>query len=480
MKQVEQKVIEGYGLSSLILMEKAALSVFESLRERNIKLNHTLILCGTGNNGADGLALARIMCDHHYHPDVYICGNMNHATKEFTKQLQILAHYDVSILTDLNDHAYITIIDAIFGIGLSRNIEHETFKVIQKINEMDAFKVAVDIPSGIDANTGQIRGIAVKADLTVTFAYQKIGHLLYPGRSYTGELLIKNIGLNYMADDEIPDCYTLTKEDLFVPERIPDANKGTYGKLLVIAGSKDICGAALLCVLAAFKMGTGMVKLMTHSKNRELIISKIPECMLICYDDTIDQHKFKEAIEWSTAVVAGPGISTEPVAVAICRYLLTIKNKPVVLDADALNIISKEKLLEDLSDNMIVTPHIGEMSRLTNQEVPAIKQESIRICDEFANKHQVVCVMKDASTIVASDRRNTYINTSGNSGMATAGSGDVLAGIIGAYCAMNTPLDQSAVNGVLIHGLAGDMAKEKHGEAAMMPSDLIEELKELL
>ena len=487
MKNIEKRVIEGYGVSSIVLMEKAALSVFEAICERKIDLSHTLILCGVGNNGADGVALARIMCEHHYHPHIYICGSLEHATKEFLQQLDILKHYDATILTEYRADAYITIIDAIFGIGLSRDIVNEQYELIKTINDVKATKIAVDIASGIDAGTGQIKGIAFRADITVTFEYRKAGQILYPGRSYTGELVVKNIGIVEQAFAEMPRCYTLDQKELMIPKRTPDANKGTYGKLLIIAGSREICGAALLCAEAAFKMGTGMVKVVTHVNNREAILSKIPECMTLCYEEPLDaqlctdfEEQLNEAVGWSEAVIIGPGLSINLFADLLCRKILTIHDKPVVIDADALNVIAEKSLYKELSSNMILTPHMGEMSRLSGDSIMWLKQNSLTACRAYAEARDVTCVMKDAATVVATRGCMTYINTSGNSGMATAGSGDLLAGIIGALCAQGYSMNDAAVHGVFLHGIAGDLAKEKHGEASMMPSDMIKELKEIL
>lgn len=483
MKKMEQQTMEGFGLSSLVLMERAALSVWDYMEEYDISVENTLILCGTGNNGGDGLAVGRILYENGYDPIIVMPGDRSKCTESTKHQLAILKHYQIPIYDTIPQFAYTTVIDALFGIGLNREIEGVYAEIIAQMNETEAIKIAVDIPSGIHADSGKVMGCAFCADITITFAYQKVGTLLYPGAEYAGKLIVKNIGIIENAyEDAKPKMIAYGTDDLIFPKRTADSHKGTYGKVLVIAGSTDMCGAALLSTEATFRTGAGMVKLFTDAANRVVIQERLPEVMTVTYDEhNMNEKGLGSAISWADIILMGPGMSQSETAKQIVGYVLKNSTCPIVLDADALNIIAEDDMEKyEWNREVIITPHLGEMSRLCRKDVSLLKEHIIDTAHDYADKHQLTCVLKDARTIVSAPEEPDYINLSGNAGMATAGAGDVLCGIIAGLLAQKVPAYRAATLGVYLHGMAGDVAAEQCGKQGMMATDIINGLTKIL
>lgn len=481
MKALDRNTIEHHGIPSVVLMERAALAVFEELQ--TFDLTSTLVVCGSGNNGGDGIAVARFL--HLSGRKVAVCqlGNPDRMSDDCRKQTTIALSYGVSFVNNPIYSEYTTIVDAVFGVGLSRTVEGKYKDAIEKINASSAKVMAVDIPSGINADNGHVLGCAVQADVTVTFAYAKVGHCLYPGKACCGDIRVRDIGIyDYQYDKFENHRYMLEIDDLkIIPKRRSDGNKGTFGKVLVVAGSDGMAGAAVLCARAVMRCGAGMVKIITHESNRVIIQQIIPEAMIGTYktsDEAIDE--LQRGLSWANVVVCGCGLGTGPISEAMVYYLLSNCTLPFVLDADGLNTISTHlEWLEQISTVCIITPHLGEMSRLTGLSIKEIKENLIQTALNVSGKYNVQCVLKDAVSCITTPDQKVYLNTSGNSGMATAGSGDVLAGVIAALLAVKTPEEYTGALGAYIHGLAGDMAKVTCGEAFLMAGDLIKELKNM-
>lgn len=491
MKSLDFNTIEHHGIPSMVLMERASLAVFEELQ--TFDLRNTLVVCGAGNNGGDGIAVARLL--HLSGRKVSVCqlGNTDRMSDDCRKQTTSAQSYGVPFVNNPIYSEYTTIVDAIFGVGLSRNIEGKYRDAIEEINKSTAKVMAVDIPSGINADNGQILGCAVRADKTVTFAYKKVGHCLYPGKMYSGELIVSDIGIYEPLKHKecsqeqnklelLNNRYYLEKDDLqLIPKRHPDGNKGTFGKVLVIAGSEGMAGAAILCARAVMRSGAGMVKILTHESNRVIIQQSIPEAMVGTYllkEDAIEE--LEKGLFWADVVVCGCGLGTSTISVEIVSHLMRMCTLPLVLDADGLNIISTHmELLEQMKNTCIVTPHLGEMSRLTGLFIKDIKENLIDTALDFSRKYNVHCVLKDAVSCITTPNQMVYLNVSGNCGMATAGSGDVLAGVLAALLAVKTPVEYVGALGAYIHGLAGDRVKENYSEAFLMAGDLINELKSM-
>lgn len=528
MKNVDSYSINTLGIPSVVLMERAALSVTEAI-ESKVKGNiHTDIICvcGRGNNGADGLAVARQLYFKGYNVDVYII-NSHASTKEFDIQLNIIKNLGIECINSPDFSKYGVIVDALFGNGLSRELAGEARIVVDTINKCSTsvrsqytqnsdnngnrLVVAVDIPSGISASTGVVMGSAVNADITVTFGFEKIGHILYPATSYCGKIIRKDIGFAQYPD-MTRDIFTYDYSDIsdMLPLRKPDGNKGTFGKALVIAGSRLYGGAAVLSSRAAARIGAGLVRALTHISNRTAVITGNMECIVDTYDTDEECGDFVKNTEtlvdkcicWADVVCIGPGLSMEESAVKLVRSVSAKKNIKKLYDADALNIIAQYKIeldgsnddvdyeaggnsgnasyKDDMSDkNVVVTPHIGEMSRLTGLDIAVIKNNPIDTARTYSREHNCVCVLKDARTIV-SDGERVYINMSGNDGMATGGSGDVLSGIITGLMAQGLTTFEASALGVYIHGCAGDEAALSNGKYSMVAGDIIDNIKNVL
>lgn len=481
--------MEHFGMLSAVLMERAALAAVEEM-VCHLPDSHSriLIACGTGNNGGDGLAMARLFHLRGYPVTVLFPGKEEKCSTEAARQLQIARAYGIRIEKELPAEDYDAVADALFGIGLDREIGGIYAPLIRQLNELDAFKVAVDIASGISANDGAVMGIAFRADLTVTFGFAKIGQLLYPGASYTGDLQVKDIGIDaHSLLDIAPKTAVCEKSDLRqLPERKDYSNKGSYGKLLLFAGSVNMAGAAYFSAGAAYRMGTGLVKIVTDAANREILQTLLPEAILAVYDADTDMEQFvSEQLAWADAVIAGPGIGRTAVAEDLVEAVLRQVEVPCLLDADALNILSEHpgwlrESAESGRAEFIVTPHLGEMSRLAHCEISEIQGDLLGTARRFAKEYNVTAVLKDARTVTAMPDGRAWINLTGNHGMATGGSGDVLSGVIGALLAQKAKPDQAAPLGVMMHGIAGDAAAKRVGKASMTASDLIEGICEVI
>lgn len=489
MKALDSNTIRNAGIPSLVLMERAALQTVMEITQRlkQKEKEKILVVCGTGNNGGDGLAIARLLHLQGIETWYYIVGNETKMTAETASQFQTAEYYRVPRVHNLNLNEYTTIVDAIFGVGLSRPVEGKYAELISELNQASAYKVAVDIPSGIDSDTGFEKGIAFRADLTVTFAFRKRGLCFYPGRMYGGEIVVADIGI-YSAPGERVKMHHLERRDLaLLPERVPYGNKGTFGKVLLVAGSEGMCGAAYLSASAALKCSAGMVKIQTVEANRIPLQTLLPEAMITC---DFDESKNQAMLDWCDVLVIGPGLGTGAQSRERAQWFLSKAaacGKPVVLDADGLNLLAvHEDWRKFIGENVILTPHIGEMSRLCGKGIGDIQDCLAQTAVEYAEETKAVCVLKDACTVVADATGEMYLNLSGNAGMATAGSGDVLSGVLAGIQCMYLAAEKKlspvllAALGVYVHGLAGDLAAETVGQRGMTAGDIIRFLPEVL
>lgn len=492
MKQCDNRTITQFKVPAMVLMERAALSVCEEILNRFLK-GTVLIVCGTGNNGGDGFALGRMLEEKGFLVEYRLIGNMEKLTKEAKAQLDILHAYGSKISTGALKEEYTIVIDGIFGIGLSREITGEYKEIIETLNEIKGYKIALDIPSGVCADTGKLLGCCFKADLTVTFGYLKKGLLLYPGAEYAGGVVCADIGIREAAFlNNPPDTFTFEKEDLSkIPKRSKEGNKGSFGKVSVFAGSSKVSGALLLSVLSAYRSGCGYVKVFTEETNRPILSEKVLEAVIETYQEKqegLNENEIEtlqKTYEFATEVIIGPGIGLGKIPETMLWHVLRADKKPVIVDADALTILSKsEKMQEYLIHSansrkfpIILTPHLGEFARLLSKDIKQVKENLLQEGLAYANKMGVILVCKEARTLVINGiSGEVYINCSGNEGMATAGSGDVLTGIIAGMLGTKMEPFLAVCMGVYLHGLCGDNAKEKSSSAYMMASDLIKQL----
>ncbi len=486
MKMCDQNTIKRVGLPSMALMERAALAVCEEIAATEQKMDKALVVAGVGNNGGDGLAAGRLLALQGVQVTFYMAGSPEKMSEETKKQVFILKNLGISIQSKLDDAEYDMVVDALFGIGLSREVQGDYAEIIQKINryrQQGAFICCVDIPSGICADTGKILGCGVQADLTVTFGFIKRGHLLYPGKKYTGMLKVKDIGIPkeaFFGKKPQAFCYESQDIPMILPVRALDGNKGTFGKVILIAGSRDMSGACLLCAKAVLRAGAGMVKIITPACNREIVQIALPEAMLYTFEETPCREKLWEAFSWADVAVAGPGMGTDENARMLMEYVLEQNRIPTVIDADGLNLLAAHKELEKHAENgagknLILTPHPGELVRLLKTGKEEYRREREQLVLKLAGKFGCTVAAKDAATLVAqAGRKEIYINTSGNDGMAAAGSGDVLAGIIGGLLAQGMKAFEAACAGVYLHGAAGNKAAEWMGHYGMTATDIID------
>ena len=429
-----------------------------------------------GNNGGDGLALARLLAADGYNVGVRLVGDPGKATEQWSGQWRTLQYFPVK--TDSNTPAdeYNVIVDALFGVGLSRPVEGIYAEAVNEMNAAEGFKLALDVPSGICSDTGRVLGCAFLADATITFGFCKRGLMMYPGAGYAGRVRIADVGIgpeSFLGQN--PEMYTYESGERHLPDRIPSGNKGTFGKALLVAGSNGMAGAAVLAAKAAYRTGAGMVKVITAEENRQILQQGIPEAL---YGSC---RQLAESLEWADVIAIGPGIGREEQAVQCLKTVIEKSRKPLVLDADALNLLAEDNgkiLAEQLRTQgaegrvIVLTPHVGELSRLLKRPIPECKQNLPDCARILAERFHGVAVAKDARSVVCKEQGSYYLNTTGNSGMATAGSGDVLTGVILGLLAQGTEAFTAAVNGVYLHGMAGDLAAKLHTEYGVMAGDI--------
>lgn len=476
MRRVDRNTIEKIGIPELVLMERAALAVRQAILEYRGTCSEctVLIMAGYGNNGADGLALARLLKDSGIEADVWCVGDEKKASDSFRKQKEILTCYGIGIITEIPKKEYAVLVDCLFGTGLTREVSGIYAEAIAQFNAKKGYKIAVDMPSGLDADEGKILGCAVCADMTVTLGFCKKGLATVNGRELAGKVIIADIGIPEFAfGEEKPEAFTYDETvKSLLPKRKSQGNKGSFGKVVVIAGSMNMAGAAVLCAKAAYRSGAGMVKVITPEENRVIVQTKVPEALLGTPDDLI------ETLKWGSVCVVGPGLGKSDTAKIMLKTAICGCDLPLVIDADALNIIAEDDELRsivakrDRQRDMIITPHPGELGRLKKKSVSEVLEKLSQNAIELARELSVIVVAKDAVTYVCDYELPYYVNASGNSGMGTAGSGDVLAGLIGGLLGQQMEAFKAACVGTYLHGKIGDYLKDKIGEHQLMADDL--------
>ena len=482
MRRADLYTIEEIGVPSMVLMERAALEVVRCMEEEQLDFRKVLVICGSGNNGGDGYAIARLLHLKGHDVTIFFAGNSQKRSEENAQQAKIAAHYEIPVITNLGTEEYSVIIDALFGTGLKREITGHYREILCSVNQMTGEKVAVDLPSGIHDTTGAQMGIAFCADLTVAIAFPKRGLFLQEGNVCAGKILTGDIGISSETFSEGTVTFGYEKQDLFLgfPKRKKNSHKGSYGKVLMIAGSKGMSGAAYLSAKAAYAVGAGLVQIYTHEENRVILQQLLPEAIITTYD-TFDSEQLEKLIQWADLIGIGCGLGKSDTAERVMQYTLERALVPCVVDADGINILSKHmEWIEETNALIVLTPHMKEMSRMLQCSVKELIEQRMERLHAFVERYKVVCVLKDARTLVAKEHRNTYLNLSGNAAMAKAGSGAVLAGVIVGILAQQCEPYTSACLGVFLHGLAGDMARDKKGAYSVLASDLVAEISSVL
>ena len=496
MREIDRLTSEEIGIPSIVLMENAARAVADVCEKelRDTKNPKVLIFAGKGNNGGDGFALARILNDRNIECKLAFLFENSKFSEDARINYKAAINSGLYIITDITEAVIETmradiVVDAVFGTGISREITGIYADVINVINTYSKKVISVDIPSGVNSDNGQIMGCAVNADITVTFALPKIGMLLYPGGEHCGRIEIANISIQQSTIDSM-DIKTgfLDKNDILkiLPERAKRTNKGSYGRLYIIAGSKDMTGAVALCCKGAFRAGAGLVYACTVQSGIHVVQQLVPEAVVMPlseYEGKVRYECYEENIEPkignASAIAVGPGLGMSEEVTEFVNKLITEVDKTVIIDADGLNAISKNpSVLLSLKHVPVITPHPGEMSRLTGLKISEILHDTVSVARNFAMQYNSIVVLKDARTVVASPDGRVIINVTGNPSMATGGSGDVLTGVISSLIAQGlAPFDAAAV-GVYLHGLSGDICRDKLGSYGVMAGDIAENIAE--
>ncbi len=485
MKAADEREI-GCGTPSRTLMERAAKAALRHLKE-HFTTEKVLFLCGGGNNGGDGLAMARFFAEEGGNALVCYAGawesdapDTSKMSEECAVQLSLLPP-SVPVCETPVLEGVSAVVDALFGIGLTREIGGALAAMIAQINASGIPVLAVDIPSGVDADSGAIRGAAIRAAHTVSMAAYKFGHFLFPGTLLCGEVHLADIGIPVPQDA----AHLLEQDDLSrLPPRPARAHKGTFGRVLVIGGSVGMSGAAYLAAKAAYRAGAGLVEIFTPAENRIIYQTQLPEALLTLYDsESLDKNALRAAIDRADAIAIGMGLGDAPVVTKLVDTVLARAKVPVVVDADALNDLARggeiRARLASCKSPLILTPHLGEAARVLEASIPQIAADPIAAAVKMAYSFAAVSVLKDARTTIT-DGVRLSLNAKGNSGMATGGCGDVLAGVIAAFAAAGVAPFAAAELGVLAHAMAGDAAKDLHGAHGMMASDVIDALSRIL
>lgn len=497
MKRYDGNTIERYQIPALVLMERAALATVEELqRVRGRRPCSVLVAAGGGNNGGDGLAVGRLLMLQGYLVTFVVPADEGHCTVQTARQMDILREYGCRIFSTMQDGEYDIVIDALFGIGLSRPVEGIYAEMIEWINRSGAYVCSVDIPSGIQADTGAVMGCAVRADLTVTYGFRKVGQILYPGAEYTGRLVCAQMGIDeHSFLGEKPYWYTyIGSYEKVLPVRRADGNKGTFGKALVIAGSGQTAGAAMMAVKSVLRVGTGMVKAVTPQQNKDAVQQFVPEAMLLTYagiedfgQDSLFLQQLREAERWADCILTGPGIGMGRTAMELLRFSISESRLPLIIDADGLNLLAQDQALQAVLSaqgregrTVILTPHPGEFARLYGCSITQVKEHLTDYPAQLADRLHGIVICKDVRTVVAAPGgQHGYLNTTGNDGMATAGSGDVLAGMVTGLAAQGMAGMEAAAAGVYLHGIAGDLAAERETKVSMTATDIIDCMKDV-
>jgi NAD(P)H-hydrate epimerase len=496
MREIDRQTIEEVGIPGPVLMENAGLQIFRFLQSviPYCQGDEIVIVAGRGNNGGDGLVVARHLWNHGLACRVILLAAKDEVKGDAALNLRIAERIGVPVEEARSEAEWkakkrrlaqaSAIVDAIFGTGLSKPATGLYARAIEDINAMDAFKLAVDIPSGLSSDSFEIIGPAIKADITVTLAAPKVAHVLPPAAEWVGELIVADIGVPpWLLESpglrlELPEREDILKS---FPKRKRDSHKGTYGHLFVIAGSLGKTGAAVMAAKAALKTGAGLVTVGTPQSCLPMIARGMVELMTEPLAESGQKTLAPEALpqtrqllQGKDALLIGPGISPQEPAAEFLAGLLPGVKLPVVIDADGLNILSERKgLLKKLPRVAILTPHPGEFARLAGRPLGEVIRRKLELAPAFAREYRVILILKGYRTLVCAPDGRTFVNPTGNPGMATGGSGDVLSGMIASLLMQVKDPLQAALAAVYLHGLSGDRAAEKLGERALVASDLI-------
>jgi NAD(P)H-hydrate epimerase len=495
MREADRQTIDEVGIPSIVLMENAgrqAVAAMEAAFD-DLGSSHVGVLCGRGNNGGDGFVVARTLAQRGIEATVFLLGSVADVRGDARTNLEILGRVGVTVVevttaqewelhfTEVSECELI--VDAIVGTGFHGPLTGLLETVVADVNGLGVPVVAIDLPTGVSADSHEVDGEAIEASMTVTLAAPKIPLILPPADAYGGDLVIADIGIPASVIDEIdgPWLELLTRERMreLVPVRAADSHKGDFGRVLVIAGSVGRTGAAHLAALGALKSGAGLVTVATPRSCLPTIAMMMPEYMTEPLEETstggIDFAAADRVLDREADVICiGPGLGQDPSTAAFVQAVVERSGVPLVIDADALNAFGgdPDRLAGRDGVDMIITPHPGEMARLLGVSIEQVQSDRLEHAREFAASHRVHVVLKGHRTVIAGPESRSFINLTGNAGMATGGTGDLLTGMIGAWFAQLLDAEAACKLAVYLHGTAGDLAEADEGDVALLPTDI--------
>ena len=494
MREADRRTVDDIGIPSLVLMENAgrqAVAAMEAmygdLLERQVA-----VLCGRGNNGGDGFVVARTLAQRGVDVSVFLMGRVADVRGDARTNLEILGRLGLTVVEVADSQAWelhfsevgdcTLIVDAIFGTGLNAPVSGLIESVVADVNASGIPVVAIDLPSGLSADSAEPIGPSIEAGLTVTLAAPKLPLVLPPGETRAGDIVIADIGIpgEVLESVDGPRVDLLTRASMreLITPRTPDSHKGDYGRVLVVAGSRGKTGAAHLSAVGALRSGAGLVTIATPASCQPVIAAMAAEYMteaLAETDQGLDPEGVDRVLEWARDVIAiGPGLGRANGTRDFIRQLVDRATMPLVIDADGLNAFSEDpdRLAGREGRDVIITPHPGEMGRLVGMSTDEVQSSRLEIARNFAAAHHVYVVLKGHRTLIATPDAKVFINPTGNPGMATGGTGDVLTGMIAAWLAQLLDAEAACKLAVYLHGMAGDLAEADEGEVAMTAADV--------
>ena len=495
MREADRRTIDDVGLPSIVLMENAgrqAVAAMEAAFE-DLGTSHVAVICGRGNNGGDGFVVARTLAQRGVQATVFLLGSVADVRGDARINLEVLGRIGLTVVEIANAQDWELhfseisecdiVVDAIVGTGFHGPLSGLLETVVADVNGLGVPIVAMDLPTGVSADTHEVEGTAVEASITVTLAAPKIPLILPPADSYGGDLVIADIGIPPPIIDELEGPYIelLTRERMreIVPARAADSHKGDFGRVLVVAGSVGKTGAAHLVALGALRSGAGLVTVATPRSCLPTLAAMGAEYMTEPLDETeagtVDFAALDRVLELKADVIAvGPGLGSAPATAAFVHGLVERAGVPLVIDADALNAFAgdPDRLVGRDGVDVIVTPHPGEMARLLNVSTEAVQHDRLNYARDFAASHRAHVVLKGHRTIIAGPENRAFVNLTGNAGMATGGTGDLLTGMIAAWFAQLLDAEAACKLAVYLHGTAGDLAEADEGEVSLIASDV--------
>jgi len=488
MRRLDERAVREFGIPEQILMENAGLAVYTAIaRSWEVVGRRFAVLCGIGNNGGDGLVVARKLRSEEARVVTVVLGDPERFTGAARLQLELYRAGGGELVAEPESDeveqvlaAADVVVDGILGTGLTRDVGGRYADVIERVNRCGKPVTAIDIPSGVDGDTGQVRGVAVRADLTVTFGLPKLGNLLHPGAALGGRLVVSHISFppELWHADELPVSIGLPS---VLPPRSPDGHKGSFGDVLVVAGAAGYYGAPTFAAMSVLRAGAGYVRLAAPRSAVPGLATGAREAVFVPQPETATGSLALSALDGLLElgsrvdfVVVGPGVSLDEETAELVRRLTAAVDAPLLVDGDGLTAVAAElDTVRRRTAATVLTPHPGEMARLVGSDIAAVRAAPVDTARGVARDLGAVTLLKGARTLIALPDGTVRINPSGCSALATAGSGDVLTGTIAAMCGLGLPVEEAAVTGVFVHGLAGDIAAARHGEDGVTAGDVL-------